>query len=781
MKLPKWLRTTGQEMKTEPAPKQKALTTLGGFFETWKSLSDEKSISTKLLEANKEWVYRNNDVIAKEVATIDFKLYRIDFKGGKYEYTEIEQHPILDILDRFNDTTTKADAIYNTASHKKLTGDAFWYLDGNGPNINNIFILPPDKITLEIGDFTDASDMLVEGYTYKDTIDGKQVEHTYTPDEVIHIKTPNPRNMFRGYGAVEAASDTIDLDNLTTETTKKYFLQGAITNFVLATEGKISADQLKRLKAEMKSAYGGVNNAYNTMVLGNGLKPLPISFSNKDQEFIAQLEWYRDKIMVIFGNTKASLGIIDDVNRASHESSIIAWKRNSVKPEMCALVDTLNEFLVPRFGKNLILGFGDPIPEDRQAKINELNAAFAQAKNPILTRNEARRLLGYDSMPGEDELPPLSQAGPLIPPPLKHVNIKAVWRRNGLFKRKAAYEALFNEVKPVVKKLVKDRKQKKTRTKAPVISKTFTPDRIMKYYEKQIHVVEVIEARFENAVQQFLGRLEEKVLRNLDGELDTKKTVTKDLYDEDDEITQAVIDFAPLLQDVAVAAGQQAFNLLELDTPYIPKDMIGYIQDNVRKFTKSMLDTDRDRLTGIISEGIKDGKSVPQIKTDIQEAFSSIKKNQAQVITRTEVIRTSNAAALDAFKESGVVEGKQWLTAGATDECAQYEGQVESLDGNFYSSDSEFQDGDPPLHPNCRCVLLPVLTEQKAFEPVPINERELLQGKIADLEKQIDKRTKEYKEIRSKYIDNQAYITALEKYLDGRTAEVTAEDSQATE
>ena len=83
---------------------------------------------------------------------------------------------------------------------------------------------------------------------------------------------------------------------------------------------------------------------------------------------------------------------------------------------------------------------------------------------------------------------------------------------------------------------------------------------------------------------------------------------------------------------------------------------------------------------------------------------------QAERIARTEVIRASNQASLDAYIQSGVVEGKQWITFGATDECEQYDGKIEyDLEGKFYSSDNEFQDGDPPLHPNCRCVLVPIV------------------------------------------------------------------------
>jgi len=204
--------------------KEKLLDVLGGMLQfSTNRLSDEKVISQKLLLANREWVYRNNDVIAQEVSKMEIQLFSVDLKDGQIVYNEILEHPLLDLLDRFNTTTTRMDGIYMTQSHKKLTGDAFWLLDKNGKSIENVFVLPPDKIELKLGDPTDGTANLVEGYTYKDVIDGKQVMMEYDRSDIIHFKKPNPGNPFRGLGAVEAMADTIDADNLTNQMQRSFF------------------------------------------------------------------------------------------------------------------------------------------------------------------------------------------------------------------------------------------------------------------------------------------------------------------------------------------------------------------------------------------------------------------------------------------------------------------------------------------------------------------------------------------------------------------------------
>jgi HK97 family phage portal protein len=375
--------------------KAKSVDTLGGFLEfTPTSLSSEKSVSSKLLTANKGWVYRNNDIIAQEVSKIDFELYTIGLSGGEIVFNEVLSHPLLDLLDNPNDETTKSDALYVIQSHKKLTGDAFWVKLRNGSQVVALRYLPPDKVKLNLQSPTPDDPTVIKSYTYQDTIDGQTVKVTYDPKDIIHFKKPNPNNPFRGYGAVEALADTIDHDNLTVEVLNNFLKNGAIQNFALTTENAINDEQLTRLKAQLKSTMQGPANAFNVPIFAGGLTPTDISYSSKEQQLLEQQQWDRDKIMVGFGNTKASLGIIDDVNRASHESSLLEWKRNTITPEMASIVNTLNEFLVPEFGDNLVLGFASPVPEDRSDDVAESKDLYGAG---VITLNEARSLLDYDA------------------------------------------------------------------------------------------------------------------------------------------------------------------------------------------------------------------------------------------------------------------------------------------------------------------------------------------------------------------------------------------------
>ena len=91
---------------------------------------------------------------------------------------------------------------------------------------------------------------------------------------------------------------------------------------------------------------------------------------------------------------------------------------------------------------------------------------------------------------------------------------------------------------------------------------------------------------------------------------------------------------------------------------------------------------------------------------------------------RTETVRASNQASVASWKQSGVVKAKEWWTA-QDERVSPFDrtlhGKTISLEKDFFKQGDTFEvDGQtlkidytdipaPPLHPNCRCTLLPII------------------------------------------------------------------------
>lgn len=703
---------TGKDALTKKA-KEKNVGQLGvGFLDLSNNRGSNTTVSNKLLKSFQGWVYANVSVLAEEISKMEFELYKVVYIKGEPEWKQIDTHPVLDLLDRPNPYTTTSQLMYLTESHLELVGDTFYLLD-NPTSPKQVFILPPDKIKVIPGGIENNYE--IKAYEYKDTIEGKSIEKIYNADEIIQIKTPNPSNPYRGKSVVEAAAITVDSDGLAEEFLKRFFLNNATPGMTLSSDQRITQDDIERIEAQLRSRHGGVMNAFKTLILTGGLKPVTVQHSNKEMEYVQLEEALRDKIMAMFKNTKTSLMITDDVNRANGENSMLAWKQNVIKPKMTRIVDSLNEFLVPRFGTNLVLTFTDPVPENREEEVKEVHDIYSTATNHVMSRNEARTILGLDPLPGTEHDMIQEQVQPVtpdIPKNLKNINLVKHMRRQGLFQEIKIQRNIYQSAKKVATEIIKNKPKLKKGEPEIQRYRSVTNDQAVHYWAKQVEVSQAIQKRFEDRINSFIKGIEDKAISNLRIVTD-KRYKRKLLIDEAAEVQAGIDLFTPLSEEIAALAGTEAYTLLKLNTLYSPsKDLRADVRKAVEKFTKSFVSTDQDKLTDILNNGLKEGRSIAQIEQDIRASFGDYRKMQSERIARTEILRSSNAGQLDAFKESGVVTGKQWYNGSPCPQCAPYDGKIVwDLNDKFYSHTDDFADGNPPLHPNCKCVLLPVLEQ----------------------------------------------------------------------
>ena len=115
--------------------------------------------------------------------------------------------------------------------------------------------------------------------------------------------------------------------------------------------------------------------------------------------------------------------------------------------------------------------------------------------------------------------------------------------------------------------------------------------------------------------------------------------------------------------------------------------------------TGDIAKTTINRIAEKVAEALQEGKTIDELKDAIMEA-GILSEARAEMIARTE----SAMAVVDGRQETMrllMPDGlKEWsLSPDACDECIVYGGVVIPII-------EEFPEGDPPLHPNCRCDLL---------------------------------------------------------------------------
>jgi hypothetical protein len=125
----------------------------------------------------------------------------------------------------------------------------------------------------------------------------------------------------------------------------------------------------------------------------------------------------------------------------------------------------------------------------------------------------------------------------------------------------------------------------------------------------------------------------------------------------------------------------------------------------------AITESTRDFLRSDITQAIDEGWSTQRLADTLEENYA-FSEARCEMIARTEAAKADIEGNMIAYRESGVVEGKEWLISpgGHTeqDECD------DNADDGVIGLDELFSSGDdaPPLHPNCLCSVVPIVGEE---------------------------------------------------------------------
>lgn len=184
----------------------------------------------------------------------------------------------------------------------------------------------------------------------------------------------------------------------------------------------------------------------------------------------------------------------------------------------------------------------------------------------------------------------------------------------------------------------------------------------------------------------------------------------------------------------------------ELELSRVPERQLANILDNQfgERLTGSAADALRQiegdalaRVNRVLTDGIRDGVGTRQMVSRARKAVG-VKRGSAMYHdvarhVRTAVQTTANDVAGQIHREnSDIVRREQFVATLDSDTCPE----CGPLDGTTYRFDGKGTGKirRPPLHPNCRCFVAPVLHDWKAMglpDSLPAQSKRLLDGKPA--------------------------------------------------
>lgn len=333
------------------------------------------------------YVFKCINIRAKAMGSIPWLLYR----GQK----EVEDHPLLRLLDRPNPQIGGSRFIQDLVGYRLLNGNAYVYAPPNSFTApKELYALRPDMTQLIEGD----AQRPVAGYQFS----GRHGSTRIAPEDMLHWKSFNPLDELRGMSPLMAAALSIQMNSDSRAWDVALLQNGGKSSGTVTTDGQLTDKQRAALKEQLKAKHSGPRNAGKMMVMEGGMHWEQMGMTAVEMDWIEGLKLSAKEICIALETPPEMAGDSANKTYSNYQEARKAFYQETVIPDMRDLCDELNRWLVPKFGGDLRLDYDldavDALQENRTELWSRLNMTS------WLTINEKRQAAGYEPIGAEGDV-----------------------------------------------------------------------------------------------------------------------------------------------------------------------------------------------------------------------------------------------------------------------------------------------------------------------------------------------------------------------------------------
>lgn len=336
--------------------------------------------------------FRAISEIAKCGGSVPFQLFSGDGETKK----EIENHPLLDLLQKPNPLQSRPLFMQTVISFYLIAGNS--YIERVGPTVGSpreLWTKRPDRMQVVAG-----GRGIPEKYRFN--LGGQFVDWHVSQrtgqSKILHLKSFHPLDDWYGMSPIEAAATSIDQHNEAGIWNMNRLQHDARPSGALVIDPKsatgLDGEQYDRLRASIDEQMSGVENSGRPLLLEGGLDWKEMGLSAVDSDWLNGMHTSARNIAMAFGMPAQMLGIPgDNTHRNMEEARLWLWEQTII-PLLDFILIELNNWLTPLFGEDLSLAFD---LENVPALITRRHQLWDKLnKSDFLTLNEKRKAVGFE-------------------------------------------------------------------------------------------------------------------------------------------------------------------------------------------------------------------------------------------------------------------------------------------------------------------------------------------------------------------------------------------------
>lgn len=631
------------------------------------------------------YLFRGVELIVEVATSQKTELFEILNLDGDAE--KVMEHEFLELWNNPSNLQSKKQFERIMYINMIFSGETFIRLiKDDAGNIISMYNVRPDIVEVEIKSNQDGEDYI--SYTVH-LPNGERKE--YTQDEMLHIYKPDPQNQLRGAGVLRALYTRVNAEKKATELQNKTFERGGRSEGVLYAAGLSgNQDMAEQISNKVNKSF---TSGKPITVLGADSKYQQLSLSPRELEFIESMKFMRDEILLGLGIPKELLTMEDGGALTNGgDRGMHLFLKFTIKPMIDLRNETFNEKILHKYyDENMILEANNVVPEDRASLLKEMTELI---KAGVVTVNEAREKLGFDSMEGFDDIKEPQNA------PFRIEN--AFVNRNYLVKKLASKKRIADIHDKMID--VQMRKQYKEFLTLP--NSKFK----QVYYKAMNSITDRNVEQMRKETRKYFLEQQERMMKKID---ESDDPITADLFDIQAEAVITKRLAMQVFPDIAVRSGNAGLEPVKsfygkVNDFTIDQELIRLIEARALLFATQITGVTYDELSKLIFNGLEEGLSRDDMARQVRTMFSDMSKGRAKRIAQTEGIHMSNLGLNHAYNVEPAIVGKQWISAKdgrVRDEHVRNDGVVVDKGSIFPSGERIPAENSP----NCRCVIAPVV------------------------------------------------------------------------
>lgn len=302
-----------------------------------------------------------------------------------------------------------------------LSGNCYVVFERQQGQIIGMYLLRPDRVFI----VPTADRKQLIGFWYvpegQSWVDGRP----YLPQDVMHVKLPNPMDPLDGLGygisPLSPAAHTADVDNDLTKFFRLFFKSGAMPQGLLSFDVPMQDDDVAAARRRWNEIYGGSENwaEESVAVLDQGGKYQRIGFTFAEMD-VGKIDARNEsRITSPFGVPLTLIEsrpeLVQSTYNNKNEDRKMFWQDTMI-PELKWFETEYQYYLQGERGEFVMFDLsGIPaLTMDQPTRIDKFQKAFELA---AVTVDEYRAELGLDPMPEELQLQPPTPAPATEPMP----------------------------------------------------------------------------------------------------------------------------------------------------------------------------------------------------------------------------------------------------------------------------------------------------------------------------------------------------------------------------